>query len=1189
MPHKLSSRQYKRLLGIADEVQLEAVLSEFETLASTELISASAKNALAGFRQFLSHVEETYHQADRDLALGKLSLELSSNELSQANETLRQDAEARQQVLVTLRNTTNQVLAQLGKHLDDDRSLEGLSQLLSGLVTELLDARKDVQRALAEVEKQKFALDQHAIVSITDAKGTLIYANEKFCTISKFEAKELIGQNHRIVNSGFHSKEFFQNLWHTIQSGNVWHGEIRNVDKEGGFYWTNATIVPFLNQDNQPYQYISIRTDITEQLRLREKIQTSQQLLQNVMDTLGEGVYTLDAKGFCTFVNPEAGKILGYHASELLGQRMHDLIHAIQPDGRCVEMKDCAIDQAVSAGKVFRSELEYFQHRSGILFPVAIVVSPIFEHGIIVGSVAAFQDVSSRIKADKALRESETKQRMLLDHAADAVFVANTQERWTYVNDLALNMLGYVREELIGQSIYDLLPREQREKIQKSFLHRLLEQKFIRIEISLLKKNGELVPVELNAALLPDGSIYGSCRDITERQRFESALIQAKEDAEAANTAKSEFLAMMSHEIRTPMNGIIGMTELALDSYLAPEQREYLELVKFSSYSLLGIINDILDFSKIESGKVVLEKIDFEIRELLASCLKALAIRASQKGIELVYKIDGAIPDVILGDPGRLHQIITNLVGNAIKFSEQGEIILDVQLVHQSTESLDIYFSVTDHGIGIPLDKQASIFSAFSQADASTTRKYGGTGLGLTISSRLVQSMHGILEVNSVLGKGSTFYFTARFEEGVGFISEVAVPNVSGLRVLIVDDNAINRHFFSDTLKKWGMHTVAVSSGADALARLSDEKVGENCFDLILLDVCMPEMDGFHFIQELQAVNGCVRQKVVVLSSAGSPDDARKCRDMGIRDYVTKPVSQHELLDSIVTAMSGNASRGIRKQVPASEISPGLAPLKIMVVEDNLVNQKLVLSLLKKWNHTAVLAETGLVALEKFQQENFDLILMDMQMPEMGGIEATQQIRSLEVQQKDRKHTPIIAMTANAMPGDWERCLDAGMDHYLSKPIKAALLQNFLSQYQQLASPMVIERNINMTEVSYERTAEFPHFDYAHALQSADSEIVHIIGHSFLDVCNKYIAELSDAVTAKDPELLHRSAHTMKGVVGNFCAYPIEELAFKLEQKGKDKNFEGTSELLTEIAGELKLLTVELKKFLDAYANLASE
>ena len=1188
MPHKLSSRQYKRLLGVADEVQLESVLAEFEALAAIDTLSAPAKTTLLGLRQFLSQVDEAYHQADRDLALGKRSLELSSNELNEANETLRQDAEARQQVLVTLRHTANQLLAQLGKRLDDESSLESLSQLLSGMVTEVLDARKDLQRALDELEKQKFALDQHAIVSITDAHGTLIYANEKFCTISKFESKELIGQNHRIVNSGLHSREFFQNLWGTIQSGNVWHGEIRNVDKEGGFYWTNATIVPFLNQNHEPYQYISIRTDITEQLRLREKIQASQLLLQNVMDTLGEGVYTLDADGICTFVNPEAEKILGYHSSELLGKRMHDVIHAIQPDGRYVEMKDCVIDHAVSSGQVFRSGLEYFQHRSGILFPVSIVVSPIFEHGMIVGSVAAFQDVSERIRADKALRESETKQRMLLDHAADAVFVANAKERWTYVNDLALHLLGYDREELIDQNIYDLLPHEHREKAQKNFLNQLLEQKFIRTEIRLLKKNGELVPVELNAALLPDGSIYGSCRDITERRRFESALIQAKEDAEAANTAKSEFLAMMSHEIRTPMNGIIGMTELALDSFLAPEQREYLELVKFSSYSLLGIINDILDFSKIESGKVVLEKIDFEIRELLASCLKTLAIRASQKGIELVYKIDPAVPDVLLGDPGRLRQILTNLVGNAIKFSEQGAIILDVQLAHQNEESIGIYFAVTDHGIGIPLEKQASIFSAFSQADASTTRKYGGTGLGLTISSRLVKSMHGLLEVNSVVGKGSTFYFTARFEMGVGPMSKPETREVSGLRALVVDDNAINRHFFSDTLRKWGMHSVAVSSGADALVKLAETKANDDCFDLILLDICMPEMNGFDFMKQLQAKEELIKQKIVVLSSAGSPDVARQCREIGVKEYVTKPVSQHELLNAIIAAMSGNSFRhaSVQRQTPDSSV--GLSPLKILVVEDNLVNQKLVLSLLKKWNHRTTVAENGLVAIEKYQQENFDLILMDMQMPEMGGIEATQQIRLIEAREKNRQHTPIVAMTANVMPGDWERCLEAGMDHYLSKPIKSSLLENLLSQYQ-VASPMVIERTNDMTGISSERDKQSGYFDYEQALQSADQEIIHIIANSFLDVYDQYIADLAHAIAVKSPELLHRSAHTIKGVVSNFCAYPIEELAYKLECKGKENNFENTSELLSDMSDELYLLTIAVRKLIDADVRPTSE
>ena len=1178
MPHKLSLRQYKRLLGIVDEAQLEQVLTEFESLAKSDVVSDSAKAALGGFRKFLSHVDDAYQQADRDLALGKLSLELSSNELSQANETLRQDAEERKQVLVTLRHTTNQVLAQLGKHIDDDSSLENLSHLLSGLVTELLDTRRDLELALAAIEKQKFALDQHAIVSITDEYGTLIYANEKFCEISKYQAAELIGQNHRIVNSRHHSKEFFKNLWHTIQSGSVWHGEICNVDKEGGYYWTNATIVPFLNQDNKPYQYISIRTDVTEQLQLREKIEASQALLQNIMNTLGEGVFTLDAGGLCTFMNPEAEKILGYRFADVAGRRMHDVIHSREADGTYVAVHNCAIERTISAGKVFRSDLEYFQHQSGRLFPVAIVASPIFENGVIVGSVSAFQDVSARIAADNALRASETKQRMLIDNAADAVFVGNSQERWTYVNDLALTMLGYTREELIGSNMYDLLPLDQRGVAQKNFLHRILDEKFVRTEIQLLKKNGDLVPVEMNAALLPDGSIYGSCRDITERQRFESALIQAKEDAEAANTAKSEFLATMSHEIRTPMNGIIGMTELALDTNLAPEQREYLELVKFSSYSLLGIINDILDFSKIESGKIILEKIDFDIREVLAACLKAMAVRASQKGIELVYKIDMAIPQVLQGGPGRLHQVITNLVGNAIKFSERGEIVVDLQLAHHHAKSVDIYFSVTDHGIGIPLEKQASIFNPFSQADASTTRKYGGTGLGLTISSRLVKSMHGVLEVNSVLGQGSTFYFTATFEESASKGEEIVMPDVSGLRVMIVDDNAVNRHFFSDALKNWGMSPILANSGEQANLILNHAEEKSEKIDVILLDVCMPEMDGFEFLTQYRTRIDKIGSKVIVLSSAGSPDDARRCREMGIQEYVTKPVSQNELLASIVATITGGSMRDVSHKITTDEMLSGLAPLKVLLVEDNVVNQKLALSLLKKWNHKAVVADTGLVALEKYKQEQFDVILMDMQMPEMGGIEATQLIRAIESREEGRQHVPIIAMTANAMPGDWERCLESGMDHYLSKPIKAAQLQNLLCQYQS-ALPLTTTGIENMNDANSTLANKSQGFDYQHALACADQEVIKIIAQSFLNVYMQYLAELADAISRKDAELLHRSGHTMKGVVSNFCAHPIEELANTLEKKGRDNDFEGADDLLAKIDAELILLTNALKIF----------
>nr|WP_315468186.1 PAS domain S-box protein [uncultured Undibacterium sp.] len=1182
MSHKLSLRQYKRLLGIQGEEQLASVLDEFENLDENSGLSSTARTALKGMRQFLNQVDEAYDQADRDLDLGKRSLELSSEELMNANRSLRQESEMRQQVMQTLRHTTNEVLAQLGKRLADEDSLENLSTLLAGLVGDILATRSELQTALNAVENQQFALDQHAIVSITNARGDLIYANDKFCEISQYPRDELLGFNHRIVNSGLHSREFFAAMWQTISSGKVWHGDIRNRSKDGNMYWTNATIVPFLDADKKPYQYISIRTDITQERLLKEEIETSKRLLQNVMNTLGEGVYTLDAEGNCTFVNPEAEKILGWTLSELAGKSLHHLIHSQTFDGQSVAREHCPISLAVDSGQVFRSDQEYFQHRSGRLFPVAIVASPIFEDGNIVGSVAAFQDITARHAADAALRESENKQRMMLDNAADAVFVADRHEQWIYVNDLALSMLGFSREDIIGTSIYALLPENFRELSKSTFSERLQREKLIRQEIRLLKKDGGQVPVEMNAALLPDGSIYGSCRDITSRKEFEAALIRAKIGAEEASKAKSEFLATMSHEIRTPMNGIIGMTELTLDTQLAPQQREYLELVKVSSNSLLGIINDILDFSKIESGKMILEKIEFPIRELIATMLKASAIRAEQKNIELVYQIDPELPEVLIGDPGKLRQVLNNLLVNAIKFSEHGAITIEVNLVELHETEARLHFSVTDQGIGIAREKLDHIFQPFSQADASTTRKYGGTGLGLSISSRLVESMHGELGVDSQEGQGSCFYFSADF--GVSTANAIALPGMQlqGLSALVVDDNAINQQYIRDTLLKWQMNVTVASSAQEALNALHRNAAMSQHYDLILLDACMPEVDGFSLAQQLIKEKLLGNGKMLMLSSAASIDDAQKCETIGINGYVRKPISQNELQVAIDAVFHGVATGAVHYiNLIGPEGSTKLKPLRVLVAEDNPINQKLAASLLDKWGYQHELAENGRIAVEKYHQNSYDVILMDMQMPEMGGIEATQIIRSLE---SDDQHIPIIAMTANAMQGDRERCLEAGMDYYLSKPIKSDALKDILS----LLSIQETDNETNMVSsnlVSDEgklatNNLEHTAFDFATAMLEGDEEVIQIITPMFLDGCDKQLDEIQTAIQSNNAELLHRSAHTFKGLVGNFNARPLEQLSKALELKGKQADFTDVAVLFEQIQQLMPSLKAALIDYL---------
>jgi PAS domain S-box-containing protein len=795
---------------------------------------------------------------------------------------------------------------------------------------------------------------------------------------------------------------------------------------------------------------------------------------------------------------------------------------------------------------------------------------------MIFGSHAQFI-IDQRNQAEVALRESEEKYRNILREIDDGYYEVNMSGAITFFNDALCRIVGYPREELIGIPWRQLTDEANARRLMAA-LRNVQEAGDGHPTVSweVIRKDGETRIVESSVSLIRDADgtpagFRGILRDVTQRKR-EEALEQAKLAAEVANRAKSEFLANMSHEIRTPLNSIIGLIEMVLETDLNPQQREDLDVVISAAYALLSVINDILDFSKIEAGKLELEAVEFNLRDFLGESLRIMSAKAHEKGLELAYRVPSDVPDRLVGDASRFRQVVLNLVGNAVKFTEEGQVIVTVRRNPREAPDVLLQVSVRDTGVGIPRDKQPHIFNAFEQADGSTSRRFGGTGLGLAISAQLTRLMGGEIWVESVPDEGSAFHFTARFasRSEVPYASELLMDiDLAGTRVLVVDDNEANRSILLEMLESWNMTAEAAPDAAAARERLVGASSVGRPYAVTVIDSDMPRSDAGGLVRWVASRSELPTRPILMLTAetARHRDSYRK---MGVPATVVKPVRPSDLLDAIIQALGLAEPRG---EPPVAEApDPGRrGPLRVLVAEDTPFNQKYILRLLDRWGHDAVIAENGLTALRILQQEPFDLVLMDVQMPEMDGLEATAAIRKME-RDGGGDPIPIIAMTAHAMKGDRERCIEAGMDDYVSKPISSdALLKAIQRLIPSGPSP----------ESAAEEAPEAPPLDRESLLSAFDDDwsFFKDCVHMFREDYPSMLTAIRDTIAAGDAPGLRRSAHALKGMVGNFGARAIARTAFVLEEMGRRSELsEGEityRQLASEVAGlERTLITI---------------
>lgn len=1056
---------------------------------------------------------------------------------------------------------------------------------------------------LAQVVKQS-----PTSVVITDLHGNIEYVNPKFTEVTGYTFEEVTGRNPRILKSGNQSNEIYIELWETIVAGNEWRGEFSNVKKNGEIFWELASISPIRDEKGRIINFVALKEDITKRKKIENKLKRSLAIHEATLEATNDGILVVNRDRKILSMNKKFMKMWGIPPDILKNRNDEELVDFILEQLKHPKEFLERVNNIYSTPEV--EEMDVIEFKDGRFFER--LCKPKYIDGKVTGRVWSFRDITERKRTELRLER------------INDVFINFTSDSVKNINgivDLCGELLGassafYNRlegDKLVAIGLWnapeDYNPVDKaeghvcndviRRNIKKPFYIPDLEKTKYMVTDPAIKKYrpktylGHIVSDNGRGkgtlCVIYENQYYPSQEDkkilgilasaiMVEENRLESAekIRKAKEDAEIANKSKSKFLANMSHEVRTPMNGILGMTDLVLGTDLTEEQREFLNMVKSSGNSLLRIINDILDVSKIESNKMELESTSFNLEETVGKTIDNLALRAHKKGLELVYYISKEVPLNIIGDPLRLQQILYNIIGNSIKFTEKGEVVVSINKVSELKDEVELEFSIKDTGIGIPKEKQNKLFKSFSQIDESYTRRYGGTGLGLTISKSLIELMDGSISVNSKVGLGSIFRFTIKVVKEKGERKEKIYEKVdlSGIRVLVIDDNKTNRLILRDMLQAKGIKVTLASSGNSGLGIIREEYKNGNLFELIIIDYKMPDLNGFEVIEEIRREGHIKNTKVLLLTSLDIKGGIKACKEKGISNYLLKPIKRGELYDSIINILREDTGKEIEKNGESKEstkennkdnIKPQREKGHILLAEDNYINRKLAVKMLEKGGWRVTPVTNGKEVLEAFKNGDYHIILMDIQMDEMDGLETTAIIRSQEA--KDR-HIPIIAMTAYAMEEDKERFLNSGMDAYISKPIIAKELYKLIDEMMEKAMTRRIEEEIA---------------DLSGIIKviGNEKEVIRELIDTFLETYPKQLEGILGEIEKENSEGIYVKTHSFRGGALNFRVNKVCELASQLENKGRQGNLNGAMEIFNKINHEMdkaKDYLIEYKK-----------